>query len=427
MTTDNDALINAGAAAAAVPATEKATMDKIWGDDDDAHLQINGETPLVKPTVVPVEKPDKPAASAASDEDGDDDLKGAPRLAPDLRKPSVPAKKEADSKVPATPAGDEDEPIPEHIQKDPKQHEAWVKVKSEKKELKSKLTEMETELAQARQKLEEVSKRRDSDETLARIEQLETQLRETEERLGQHDIVQTKSFQDRYDNPFKAKVTRLTNLIGRTVKDEAELRTVVSALLNPEANRDEVLSQFSVSTQASAGTLLSELDEILEQRNAAIADWRETKAQLGESEIRTSLQDLNKSIIEDSSKAVESLRTEGNYLYMISQEDEEWNKGVRARVAALHGVLKNGTKEEMVKYVADGLTARVYREWYEKEHARAEKLAALLAKEDGMTPRLGGGAVASPISGGAKKPMGMKDRLDTIFGSDGDSSMMAGL
>jgi hypothetical protein len=404
------------ATAAALGAKEspkfKEKMDGIWGTESTSTDELvkaidQGETDPIgakeaaRSTPAPAASAKPPVAIPPSSFAPPSDV--MPSSAP-IEEPAAPAE-------PAAAVEEDDEPTPEEIASNPKQNNAWTKIRSEKKELKLKVLSLEQQLA-AKKSTEQAGAE------ASRIAELEQQLGQYEERLGQYDVTQTQTFNERYTNPLVSRYNKLVTILSKG-SDQATADKIARQLLDPSVNRDELIAGYPITSQAALGATLVEMDDLQAQRDEAIKNWRETKAVLSEQETRQGLSQLNKSIVEDTNKAVEALRMEGNYMYMLSQSDDKWNKGVQERIASLQGLLKSGSKEDMVKLVADGLTARLYREHYEKEHARAEKLASQINAQVKSAPNLGGSGDRQPVvPSKPAKPRPIGAVLNSVWGDD---------
>jgi hypothetical protein len=419
----SDAAVAATAAAAAGQDTPtlSATLDDVWGSESESSaalekaLESGVDDPIAAKAlaegreVLPAapEAP-IPEGNAPPAERGD----GMPPtdVLPTPAAPEAEPEPEVDPAL-AGPGEEEEEEIPDDA-KSGKGKNAWSKTKAEKKALKLENTELKKQLetAQSEDAGGEASKR---------IEQLEKEAGEYEDRIGQYDITQTAAFNEKFTTPLVDKYKRVVALLSKN-GDAEGADAIARQLLNPSIDRDALISEHPITTQAALGAILVEMDDLQERRDSAIGNWRETKAVLTEQETRQGVSSLNKSITEDTNKAVEDLRSEGNYLYMLSETDDNWNKGVQERISALQGTLKEGERGDMVKLVADGLTARTYREWYEKEHKRAEKMAAALNAKIQSAPNLGtapaGSAPAAPVTPG--KPRPMTTVMDDVWGKD---------
>lgn len=423
--------VDVAATAAKVGAKEspkfKAKMDDIWGTESESSEALSQAIDAGIEDPIAQKQAAKEAAEAAALEASMEKTSSSNEVGLlNQAEPSAPAPERqttpdgfsppADVMPAATeapleaPEESDDDAMPEDVSTDPKKANAWTKIRAEKKELKQENQDLKRQLEEARSSVEK-------GEVAQRIEQLEQEVAQYEERLGQYDITQTASFNEKYTAPLVARYNRIVSLLSKS-SDSETASELARQLVDPNVDRDELISSYPITTQAALGAILVEMDDLQGQRDSALKNWRETKAVLSEQEARQGISTLNKSIVEDTNKAIEALRLEGNYLYMLSESDDNWNKSVKDRIAALQGTLKDGGREDMVKLVADGLTARIYREWYEKEHKRAEALAGQINSRIKAAPDLG--ASSGPVQ---DKPKPVKARplnsvLDQVWGAD---------
>lgn len=248
---------------------------------------------------------------------------------------------------------------------------------------------------------------------------LKQQLTELENKVGQYDLTATRAFQQRYDVPLNQMYQRGLQLLVRSGKSPEDAQKVLQNAYKGGLTQEAIESALADETpmvQGALFTLFTDVGTVLQQRQAAIQDWQATQAALKESEERGVVASTAENIVKDTSEAIEELRKEGNWLFMESETDQAWNQKVHDRIRAVHGVLKTAKPAEMVKYVADGLTARTLRQLYQAERERNAKLVAELNKRTGVRPDLGGsispaGARPADQPAGPRSPNAVIDQL----------------
>ena len=299
---------------------------------------------------------------------------------------------------------------------------AWAQIKAEKKALKEQLAAREAEILAAKQQLAAVQKPPEIEE----IAKMKQQIEQYEDRLGQLDITQSATFQKTYDAPLNMLFDRGMRMLVKTGMDPNEARKLAISAIDPQIKTNERADMISEQPVAVQGALMNIFEEIVDVQNAraeAIKNWKETSAAMKDQEGRTSMADMSKSIVTDTEQAVDALKAEGNWLYMESQKPEhaEWNRQVQERVRAVHGILKTAKPADLVKYVADGVTARSFRDMYLKERSRADQLAKAFAERFGVIPGVGSGSGISPSDdvvakkADKAKPISPGDFLSSMF------------
>lgn len=331
----------------------------------------------------------------------------APRVAQPAAEPPPPRQRADSSAVPfdvlgeaaeepaeepsAPAASAEHEADPEF--REPKQKNAWAKIKAEKKELQQQVKDLQTRLESNK-----------PPEMQALLE-MKKQVEAYEERLGQLDITQTRAFQSRFEGPMKDIERKGIALLTRTGKDPSDAEALVSRLLSPGTTPDklnEMLYDLPHVVSGALFNLVVEHEQIRKTREDAVKNWRDTKAALSQQEARDREIQLAQDVESETVQAVERAVAAGNWLFKPSSGADEnakmWNQGVSERMHAVRGILRTAKPVELAELVVEGLTAKTTRELFMAERARANALLAQLQKIENRMPRLGGGG------GGGRAP-----------------------
>jgi len=283
------------------------------------------------------------------------------------------------------PPPEADEGEPAETKTDPKARSAWTNIKRENKDLKSEVKELKVQLE---------SKASEEPPEKLQVVELQQQIDQYEEKLGQLDVAQSRSFKSRYDQPISEQITKGLQLLVRAGQEEGDARALLSQVLKPGLaiqGMQELMDGLPTVVQGAITNIAMEVQDTQAKRAAAIQQWKQTKAGLQEEERRLNMADLSKTVSKDVDVAVDQLVAEQSWLFAKSERDPKWNTHRESLMNAAKHVLAEGNSGELVKYVLEGLAAAKYRSWGEQEHTRALALKAELDNRLRRTPGVGGG------------------------------------
>ena len=330
--------------------------------------------------------------------------------APPFIPPQALGKKEEQT---ATTEEDDDYEPPE-VKGDTKAAHAWKSVKQERKQLRDKVKELEAAL-EAKPKPEE---QRSPEE----VETLRKQVETLEQKLGEYDLASTSSFKQQYEQPLTQVVKRGANILVRSGKSAEEASSVMTKITDPTLTLDQIqdiIADEPIAVQGALMTAVSEFGELAERRAEALQHWNETKAALKDHETRETEVKLAQDVDQATQTALQKVLEEGNWMYAAG-DNPEWNAQVQERVTAAKGILRTGSREELVKYVLEGIAARPLRQMFEETYQLAESRKAELDKVVGRQPGYRGPA-EDPAPRKAEgvldkgKPLEINAALDTLF------------
>ncbi len=320
-----------------------------------------------------------------------------------------------DKKEEQTSATEEDDDYePPEVKSDTKAAHAWKSVKQERKQLRDKVKELEAAL-EAKPKPEE---QRSPEEAETLRKQVET----LEQKLGEYDLASTSTFKQQYEQPLTQVVKRGANILVRSGKSAEEASSVMAKITDPTLTLDQiqdVIADEPIAVQGALMTAVSEFGELAERRAEALKHWNETKAALKDQETRETEVKLAQDVDQATQTALQKVLEEGNWMY-ASGDNPEWNSQVQERVTAAKGILRTGSREELVKYVLEGIAAHPLRQMFEETYQLAESRKAELDKVVGRQPGYQGPAEDSAPrkSDGVLdkgKPLEINAALDTLF------------
>jgi hypothetical protein len=375
--------------------------DTFDGKQPEAQPEVKPEVPPeVKPEVQPVAQP-TPAVAQPTPVVAQDSVK--PFLPEDIMRAAAPS-------TPAD-ANTEDPPDPPDVKPGTKASYAWQALKAEKKRIATELAEAKAALATA--KVQPVVEPEE-------VATLRSQLTEYEQKLGMYDLAETSEFRNRFDVPAQQAVRKGQALLQRAGKTPEQATALMRQLSNPGLTMEQVqdlVADEPIAIQGALVNLSADLGEIQSQRMDALKSWKDTRAALKIQEQRNMEVRLAEDIEAGTRVAHEQVVKEGNFMLMPSQ-DPEWNNQVSQRLEAVRGIVKNGRKDELLKWVMEGITAKPLRELLANVHQLAEQRKAELDKLVAKTPglRSGGGQPPSPEGIDRTKPVSPKAMIDSLFG-----------
>lgn len=336
--------------------------------------------------VVLIPPPPVGAAPAAAAEQGEDTGSKAPASA--IPAGLIPGAKAPEPVVVAEPAEEADPP--EITNGSPKGKHAWTTIKAEKKELAAKLKLAEQKLKDAEARMSTADQTKPPEAQV--LIDLQKQVQEYEDKVGKMDITQSRAFRTRFDLPIERTFKRGEAILQRAGLQQAEASSLMKKLVEADAHQaSELIADQPLPVQGALFTLTTEFSEMVTEREDAIKNWRQTNPALKETEARNQEITLAQNIEQDTSEAIQQALKEGNFMYTQNTTmPAEWNAGVDQRVNLVKGILRTAKPAELVKWVAEGVTAKDLRDMLAKEHDRANQLSAELNARANLRPRING-------------------------------------
>lgn len=392
-----------------------ASSDR-WDPTDSIMAVVNEPTPDDAPAAAPAQaqaqaparEPVQQAAPTNEPEDFEIPASAIPaNIIPGVT-PQTPAQ-------PAQPAESSEPEEPSDVKSgDPKARHAWSKTKAQLKEQEKAIKEYEQKVKDLEGRLANVDQNKPPE--MQKLLELEQKNKEYEERIGQLDITQTREFKTRFDLPIERTLKKGEATLIRAGVPQAEAATLMRKLVAANAEQTgELIADLPNVVQGALYNITTDFSQMVSEREDAIKNWRETRPALQEQSARNQEITLAEDIEKDTSEAVQQALKEGNW--MFAQNDQPaWNADVANRVNMVKGILRTAKSAELVKWVAEGVTAKATRDLLIKEHERANKLAAELAARTNARPRLGGGnSEPAPRSAPVRSAQSPESVVDALF------------
>jgi len=304
------------------------------------------------------------------------------------------------------PEEDDDDYTPPEAQGDTKAAHAWKSVKQERKQLKAENAELAEKISALEAKLSEAPPQEDTSKSTEELVALREQVATLEGKLGEYDLSSTSSFKQKFDQPIMQVVKRGASILTRTGVEAADAQKLMAQITDPSKTMDDiqdVIADYPMAVQGALMNVVGEFGELAERRSEALAHWKETKAAMKDHESRETEVKIFQDVEKNTQAALDSLLKEGNWMYAPG-DNEDWNKQVNERVQTAKGVLRSASREDLVKYVLEGVAARPLRQMFESTYKLAEERKAELDKLVGAQPGFRG----SPDAGKPKDPASAK-------------------
>jgi len=327
--------------------------------------------------------------------------------APAVETPAVeaPEVKAEEPVVPDVVPDAQEDPVapPPEVVDDPQALYTWEKLRRERREAVQKASELESRLAAAGD---------------AETEALRGRVASLEEELAKADITRAPSFKVKFDEPMSARLGVAANALVQAGLPKGDALKLVSALVRAtdESAREEMLLDYSPAVQGKVLLSLNEHDALRKDRDTALADWKATGAELAERQRREAASMFAQTLNKDIVAAVESARTEGNF-FLSKSGDADWDARVDAIPDTLRGIVKNAAPAEILKYVAEGITARDTRELLSRINTMNKKLRDEVVSLRRATPQPAAdrhGPVAPRAMGDMRKGANIDQVLDSL-------------
>lgn len=341
-------------------------------------------------------------------------VQGNPTLHPETNKnigSMADAFRQAMSDDPAPAQAPEPEPIeaeadpePEVEAKESRSAKDFKLIKQERDEWKTKYDEISTKIADLEQATAPTEE----------LEKLRADYEEMSKTLSVTNLERHPKFREQYVKPIEAQVDRAKAYVPAEDRDKLA-KVLTMPVGEARANAlDDLVGDLPASRQAYLQNIVSRIDEISYERDTALAESKESYDKLVQeenliSEKKTAERDnqLNKSFNTMLREAQDNIP-----IYQLREGDEEWNQGVRERVALAKKILMEQNSFE------DAATAAL---WAASGGALVEQNSALvehnrrlqteLNKLKGAEPSAAGGSVTGGNKKAAAKPDSFSDRV----------------
>jgi len=384
-----------------------STINSIFDEPDVQPEEITGTgaTPVEEPSTPPAQEPPVPAGPDATDDIPDGAL---------MDLPPTPA---ADSTAPSEEAdllplpSDAPDTIPEDSRS------VVERYAFETREERRKRKAAEQELANLR-----ANPPQPEGPTPEERQQLETRIAELENDLGQLDLSKSPAFRQQYETPIQELDRSSELILRRSGMDEAAAGRLVQQIAQEQDLRQRELLFDDVDNVDLSPNIIGSLiqnsvrrDELAETREAALKDWKTSKAAVEERAAREKQARDSKEVQTLLSQALGSAREEGNPFFVRIDGNENWNGSVGHFEDAVTGVLQRNDRNEIAKLVAHGLTFPRLLSRYSTERTRRQALERDLMSTAQPSDPAPGRPAAAPVPRRQSAPKTSNDIINEMF------------
>jgi len=339
------------------------------------------------------------------------------RIPNDIRKPADVAP------VDVAPIEDVTEELPP-AKDDPKANKMWQDLRAKAKladEYKAKVEQNTggnvAELSKITAQLAE--------ERAARVADRE----EFDNEYGQLDIQKQSTFKKEHDFKINQALAWAVNIGEKReglAKEDARKVIERAFSIKDYTRRAAYLQDEMPGSAALVDNELMKADQLRDRRADAISNWRATQVQLTDTEQRLAQASNVKQLDQTMSTVLDELANSGSYYYERSKGTSpnslEWNRGIDTRKLTVKQIVLRQDQAELVRYVADGLTARNVRADLDEADAKLKEANAKIAASKALKPRVDGRRPLTPdhhapeVADGER--MAVSDRIKMIARAD---------
>ena len=321
-----------------------------------------------------------------------------------------------------TPAADEgpDAPIPAEIASNPKANHTFVELRAENKRLKAEAKALADQVLAAKTQATTTP----SDE----VAQIKAKNEALEARIGQLDLSQSEPFKKTYDTPIAQAMQEGIQMLVRVGQDPTAARDLIikaARLKGDELNN--LMEDLPRAVQPAVLATSTKVSTLASAREQALSKWKESRAAIDVTESRNKAAQLSQNIERDTATAIDRVVKDGNALFdknakgIPEEARGTWQGKVQERIDAVKGILRQaaspqGNDTDLVRYIADGVTAPELRTNLAKAVAHIRKLEGELRERNNLTPRFNGGGSTTTTPAPAKQtgPRSISDIVDSI-------------
>lgn len=274
-----------------------------------------------------------------------------------------------------------EEPVPPEAAATEKSRNAWTAIRHENKTFKAKIAELESKLKAG------------DPEVQQKLQSLQEQVAEYEDKIGRLDLTQSKTFKNKYDLPIEQYRARGAQMLARfTERAPDEAKAFIQELEGADpATVREALAGEPPAVQGAVLQALVDLQEAKSVRDRAISDWRTTKEANVVSASKDEEAEMLRQVVQESNQAVSTLAKtpeeggEGSWIFSDQLDNPAWQEQKQKITSMARAALRD--KIDIPKLVHEGAAAPVYRKLAETLYQENQSLKAALGARDRVRPR----------------------------------------
>ncbi len=311
-----------------------------------------------------------------------------------------------------------DEGVPDHVvRKGAEAVNTWKAARLEAKQLKQKLEDIERDRSVKEVELSELKQKLERAPSEDKLKELESKVAKYEDELGRIDITRSKHFKDQYERPVNELFSKVVKTFMKAGRDERRALELARSVFRPGMSDPNTLER-AIPEESSVvigaiSTLLEDRDVLVAKYDEAVQNWRQTREAAQAEESRQAASEIGSMLTKSAQQAFTEVSKDGSWLF-TEGEDEEWNKGVKARKDAVMGYLRAGQPSELARLIAEGVASPVYRRGYETIKVAYDDLMAkyqgLVGRRPGVASHSADRGTPAPVGDAPKSVADFVDR-----------------
>lgn len=275
-----------------------------------------------------------------------------------------------------------------------KAKQAWIHTRTQLKEARAKITELEAR-DPATADPEEVT-------------QLKTDLKEALDTISRVSLERHPDFIKKYQGQRNILTTQIKGMLKELgleedIADTAANKTIKDRLL--------YINEQAPDIAAPLGSLFTQLDTLEVQRKAELENHKTALTELEANMQESESAELVKLRTQHFASALEALQGEGHILFMKSKSNEEYNAGVDKLINASRAIFETDDLDLQAKTLLAGVEAPIYLKMFRSERAARQKLEKEIGILNKGKPRINSTSRTTDKSGKKEIPdrMSAKD------------------
>lgn len=233
----------------------------------------------------------------------------------------------------------------------------------------------ESEAAAAAAKAEAEAKALELQKTSEVLAKLQRERDAAQEQLEKTDLLNSPTFHERYEGKINAATQELIANLSQVLETPEQASLLADKLLKSSQKEFvEVLNKLPAVFQPLAFSARTTVAKTLQDREAAIKDWKATRAALAEQSAKDQRIKLATDVERGAAMAAENLVKNGNFL-LQKTGDPAWDAQADAIVAnAKMTLAQPRSQQDIVDLVLEGASAAKTRELLIAERQRVKQL-----------------------------------------------------
>jgi hypothetical protein len=256
------------------------------------------------------------------------------------------------------------------------------------------------------------------------VAKLQAERDEANARLEKTDLLNSPAFHERYEGKINASKQELIAHLSQILETPEQAAILSDKLLGSSQKEFlDVLNKLPQVFQPMAFSARTTVAKTLQERDAAVADWRSTKAALAEQTAKDQRIKLVTDLERGAAAAMDNGAKNGNFL-LQKTGDPAWDGQVDAIVANAKMTLSQPrSQQDIIDLVMEGASAARTRDLLVAERQRVKQLEAQLKglgtpPASAVRPAPGPAPLPPPVArtpANARRPSLIQDTINNVL------------